>query len=235
MRILITGGAGFLGSHLCDRLLDDGHEVVAIDNFFTGRKSNLAHLAGPPALRIGPARHHVPSLSSRWTRSTTSPARPRRSITNTTRSRRSRPRPGRDQHAGPGQARAAPGCSRPAPARSTATPRSIRSPRATGATSTPSASAPATTRASAAPRPCSSTTTASTGSTSAWSASSTPTARGCWPTMAAWSPTSSCRPSQASRSGIYGDGSQTRSFCYVDDLIEGFVRFMAPDRGSWAP
>ncbi len=44
MRILVTGGAGFLGSHLCERLLADGHEVACIDNLFTGRKSNVAHL-----------------------------------------------------------------------------------------------------------------------------------------------------------------------------------------------
>ncbi len=43
-RILVTGGAGFLGSHLCERLLDDGHEVVCLDNYFTGRKRNIAHL-----------------------------------------------------------------------------------------------------------------------------------------------------------------------------------------------
>jgi len=46
MRILVTGGAGFLGSHLCERLLTDGHEVVALDNLFTGRKLNIAHLMG---------------------------------------------------------------------------------------------------------------------------------------------------------------------------------------------
>lgn len=46
MRILITGAAGFLGSHLCDRLLSDGHQVVGMDNFITGRAENLAHLAG---------------------------------------------------------------------------------------------------------------------------------------------------------------------------------------------
>ena len=43
MRILVTGGAGFLGSHLCDRLLADGHEVLAVDNLYTGSKSNIAH------------------------------------------------------------------------------------------------------------------------------------------------------------------------------------------------
>ena len=44
MRILVTGGAGFIGSHLCERLLGDGHEVVCLDNFFTGSKKNIHHL-----------------------------------------------------------------------------------------------------------------------------------------------------------------------------------------------
>jgi dTDP-glucose 4,6-dehydratase len=48
MRILVTGAAGFLGSHLCDRLLAEGHEVVGMDNFITGSEQNLAHLAGHP-------------------------------------------------------------------------------------------------------------------------------------------------------------------------------------------
>ena len=43
-RILVTGGAGFLGSHLCERLLRDGHEVICLDNFYTGRKQNISHL-----------------------------------------------------------------------------------------------------------------------------------------------------------------------------------------------
>jgi len=46
MRILITGAAGFLGSHLCDRLIADGHEVIGLDNFVTGRAENIAHLMG---------------------------------------------------------------------------------------------------------------------------------------------------------------------------------------------
>ena len=49
MRILITGGAGFIGSHLCDRLLADGHTIVAMDNLITGNTDNIAHLAGHPA------------------------------------------------------------------------------------------------------------------------------------------------------------------------------------------
>ena len=57
MRILVTGGAGFLGSHLCDRLLKDGHEVVCIDNLFTGRKSNIEHLLANPRFEF--VRHDV--------------------------------------------------------------------------------------------------------------------------------------------------------------------------------
>ncbi|PYS22790.1 MAG: NAD-dependent dehydratase [Acidobacteria bacterium] len=44
MRILVTGGAGFIGSHLCDRLIGDGHEVICLDNFFTGRRENILQL-----------------------------------------------------------------------------------------------------------------------------------------------------------------------------------------------
>ncbi|MEZ4673570.1 MAG: GDP-mannose 4,6-dehydratase [Caldilineaceae bacterium] len=46
MRVLVTGGAGFLGSHLCDRLLAEGHDVIAMDNLITGSTDNIAHLAG---------------------------------------------------------------------------------------------------------------------------------------------------------------------------------------------
>jgi dTDP-glucose 4,6-dehydratase len=49
MRILITGAAGFLGSHLCDRFLAEGHDVIGMDNFITGSPDNLAHLSGNPA------------------------------------------------------------------------------------------------------------------------------------------------------------------------------------------
>jgi nucleoside-diphosphate-sugar epimerase len=52
MRILIAGGAGFVGSHLVDRLLNEGHQVVAVDNFVTGRRSNLEHLHGHHNLQL---------------------------------------------------------------------------------------------------------------------------------------------------------------------------------------
>lgn len=48
MRVLITGGAGFVGSHLCDRLIAEGHDVIAMDNLITGSTDNIAHLAGHP-------------------------------------------------------------------------------------------------------------------------------------------------------------------------------------------
>lgn len=56
-RILVTGGAGFLGSHLCERLLDDGHDVICADNFFTGSKDNIRHLLDNPYFEL--MRHDV--------------------------------------------------------------------------------------------------------------------------------------------------------------------------------
>lgn len=51
-RILVTGGAGFIGSHLCKRLLEDGHDVICVDSFFTGTKGNVAHLLGHPSFDL---------------------------------------------------------------------------------------------------------------------------------------------------------------------------------------
>jgi len=57
MRVLITGAAGFLGSHLCDRFLKEGHEVIGLDNFITGHPDNLVHLANEPGFEF--VRHNI--------------------------------------------------------------------------------------------------------------------------------------------------------------------------------
>ena len=56
-RMLVTGGAGFLGSHLCERLLERGHDVICVDNFFTSQKTNVAHLLGRPNFEL--LRHDI--------------------------------------------------------------------------------------------------------------------------------------------------------------------------------
>ena len=56
-RVLVTGGAGFLGSHLCERLVAQGHEVLCVDNYFTGRRANIAHLLDRPNFEL--MRHDV--------------------------------------------------------------------------------------------------------------------------------------------------------------------------------
>ncbi|MBR0964320.1 SDR family oxidoreductase [Bradyrhizobium diazoefficiens] len=56
-RVLVTGGAGFLGSHLCERLLADGHDVLCVDNYFTGRRQNIAHLLQNPRFEV--LRHDI--------------------------------------------------------------------------------------------------------------------------------------------------------------------------------
>lgn len=56
-RVLVTGGAGFLGSHLCEKLLNDGHEVLCVDNYYTGSKHNVAHLVGNPYFEL--IRHDI--------------------------------------------------------------------------------------------------------------------------------------------------------------------------------
>ena len=56
-RILITGGAGFLGSHLCERLLGEGHEILCVDNFYTGSRGNISHLINNPLFEV--LRHDI--------------------------------------------------------------------------------------------------------------------------------------------------------------------------------
>ena len=57
---LVTGGGGFLGSHLCEKLLSKGHDVICADNFFTGNKNNIRHLLGNPDFEL--IRHDITGL-----------------------------------------------------------------------------------------------------------------------------------------------------------------------------
>ena len=75
-RILVTGGAGFLGSHLCERLVDEGHDVICLDNFFTSQKTNVAPPARPAEFRTGAARRHASALAG--SRRDLQPGLPRR-------------------------------------------------------------------------------------------------------------------------------------------------------------
>ncbi len=63
-RVLVTGGAGFIGSHLCERLLADGCNVLCVDNFFTGTRDNIAHLMSNPRFELI---RHDRCAPGRWT------------------------------------------------------------------------------------------------------------------------------------------------------------------------
>ena len=56
-KVLVTGGAGFLGSHLCERLLSEGNDVLCVDNFFTGARDNILHLLAHPHFEV--MRHDI--------------------------------------------------------------------------------------------------------------------------------------------------------------------------------
>ncbi|MCX5804832.1 MAG: SDR family oxidoreductase [Proteobacteria bacterium] len=76
-KVLVTGGAGFIGSHLCDRLIKDGHEVLCLDNYFTGAKENISHLFGHPRFEL--IRHDITQpihLEVEWIFNLACPASP---------------------------------------------------------------------------------------------------------------------------------------------------------------
>ena len=202
-RVLVTGGAGFLGSFLCERLLQEDCDVICCDNFFTGPKRNIAHLLSDPAFEL--IRHDITFplyIEVDEIYNLACPASPihyQNDPVQTTKV---------NVHGSINML----GLAKRVKARilqaSTSEvygdPSVTLRPRTTGATSTPSARAPATTRASAAPRRCSSTTTASTSWTSRWCGSSTPTGRACTPTTAGSSATSSCRRSRPGHHDLRG-------------------------------
>ncbi len=223
--LMVTGGAGFLGSHLCDRLVTAGHDVLCVDNFFTGSKENIRHLLGNDRFEL--LRHDVtfplyvevdeiynlacPASPIYYqfdpVQTTKTSVHGAINMLGLAKRLKAQDPAGLDQR----------GLRRPR--------RPPAGGRATGATSTRSARAPATTRASAAPRPCSSTTTASTAAIKVARIFNTYGPR-MHPNDGRVVSNFIVQALRGEDITIYGDGQQTRSFCYVDDLIEGMVQLM---------
>ena len=221
---LVTGGAGFLGSHLCEALLQRGHRVICVDNLVVSSLENIDHLRDDaftfvnhdviePIVCDEPVDfvYHLAALAS--------PVDYLRLPLHSLKTGSY----GTHHALGLAQVEARPlpagvderGLRRPA--------RCTRSRRRTGATSTRSGRAACTTRRSGTPRRSRWPTTASRESTPRSSASSTPTGRACARTTARAIPTFLRQALEGKPLTVFGDGSQTRSFCYVDDLIRGIV------------
>ena len=236
-RILVTGGAGFLGSHLCERLLAQGHEVLCVDNFFTGRQGQHRAPARRPALRADAPRRDLPAL--RRGRRDLQPRLPglARSTTSTTRCRRPRPAfIGAINMLGLAKRREGARSCRPRPPRSTAIPRSIRRPRTTGATSTRSARASCYDEG----KRCAETLffdyhrqhgMRDQGRAHLQHLRAADAARRRPRGVQLHRPGAA----RASRSRSTATARQTRSFCYVDDLIDGLIRLMDTARRRHRP
>ena len=193
-RVMVTGGAGFLGSHLCQRLIREGCDVLCVDNFFTGTRDNVAGLLANPNFEL--TRHDVTFplyVEVDEIYNFACPASPihyQHDPVQTTKT---------SVHGAINMLGLAKRLRCKILQASTSEvygdPEVHPQPKTTGERSTRSAFAPATTRASGARRPCSLTTTASTSCESRSPASSTHTVRGCIQTTGASYPISSCRRS----------------------------------------
>ena len=223
-RILVTGGAGFLGSHLCERLVKDGHEVLCVDNFFSGARRNITHLLDKPNLEL--MRHDVTFPLYVEVDRNLQPSLPRLADPLSI-------RPVQTTKTSVIGAINMLGLAKRVKATILQTSTSEVygdpnvHPQTEGywGTSTRSEDDPATTKANGAPRHCSSTIEDSTICRSRSCAFSTLTARACTRMMGALFQTSLYRRCVA-RISLFTGRRQTRSFCYVDDLIEAIVRMM---------
>ncbi len=225
-RILVTGGAGFLGSHLCERLLAAGNDVLCVDNYFTGNKDNIAACLGNPHFEL--MRHDVTFplyVEVDEIYNLACPASPihyQHDPVQTTKTsvhgainmlglaKRVRAKifqaSTSEVYGDPTGASAGRGLSRQRQPAGAA--RLLRRGQALRRDAVLRLSPPAQAAASR------------------WHASSTPMARACIPTTAAWCRTSSSRRLKGEDITLYGDGMQTRAFCYVDDLLDGWLRLM---------
>ena len=208
-RAVITGGAGFLGSHLCERLLAEGYQVVCVDNLITGRTENIAHLLERPDFQF--LRHDVSKPFEiegpvDCVLHFASPASPIDYLELPIQTLKVGSL-GTHNSLGLAKAKRARICS-PPPPRSMAIPRSTRRRKPIGGTSTRWGRAACTTKPSVSPRPWPWPITARTGSKCASCASSTPTDRACACATAAWCRRSSRRRSPASRSPCSARGSR---------------------------
>ena len=229
-RVLVTGGAGFLGSHLCERLLAQGPDVLCVDNFFTGTRRNIAHLLDNRRFEL--MRHDVTfplyvEVDEIYNLACpASPVHYQFDPVQTTKT---------SVHGAINMLGLAKRVKAQDPAgldlgglRRSA--RSIRRRKTIGATSTRSACAPATTKASAAPRRCSSTIGASTSVRIKVARIFNTYGPRMHPNDGRVVSNFIVQALQGEAITLYGDGSQTRSFCYVDDLVDGLMRLMAtPD------
>ena len=229
-RILVTGGAGFLGSHLCERLVEQGHDVICLDNFFTSQKTNVAHLLDRPNFEL--IRHDVTQpilLEVDEIYNLACPAAPGHYQYNPIKTMKTSVLGAINMLGMAKRCRAK--ILQASTSEVYGDPEVHPQPEDYRGAVNPIG-----------PRACydEGKRAAETlfmdyhrmhnASTSASCGSSTPTARGCTRSTAAWCRTSSARRSRGEDITIFGDGSQTRSFCYRDDLIEGMIRMMnGPD------
>ena len=221
---MVTGGAGFLGSHLIDRLIEQGREVLCVDNLFTGSKDNIAHLFDHPRFEF--MRHDVTFplyVEVDEIYNLACPASPihyQHDPVQTTKTSVH----GAINMLGLAKRLA---CKILQASTSEVYGDPAVHPQTEDYWGNVNPIGPRSCYDEG--KRCAETLffdyhRQHQARRSRSRASSTPTARACTRTTAGWSPTSSSRRCRASRSRIYGDGSQTRSFCYVDDLIDGLVR-----------
>ena len=229
-RVLVTGGAGFLGSHLCERLAQARRQVLCVDNFFTGTRRNIEPLLDHPRFEL--MRHDVTFplyVEVDEIYNLACPASPIHYQHDPVQTTKTSVHGAINMLGLAKRLRAkilqASTCevygdpTRPSADRGLLGQRQSDRP------------ALLLRRGQALRRdPVLRLLAPAQAARSRSRASSTPTGRACIPTTAAWCRTSSSRRCSGSDITVYGDGAQTRSFCYVDDLIDGLVRLMnAPD------